>query len=106
VEADDASHSTYAFLRRAGEARPVLVVANFTALTWKEYRLGVPVGDRWIELANSDSAVFGGSGVRALVMDQSEAAPSHGYAQSLVLTVPPLGVVFLAPAAIPEGDIR
>ena len=106
VEADDASRSTYAFLRRAGEARPVLVVANFTALSWKEYRLGVPVGDRWIELANSDSAVFGGSGVSALLMDQPEAVPSHGYAQSLVLTVPPLGVVFLAPAAIPEGDIQ
>ena len=76
----------------------MLVVFNATPTPRHNYRLGVPTPGRWTELANSDapdvrrqwaSATYGG--VETVPVD------SHGFHQSVVLTVPPLGAVFLAP---------
>jgi 1,4-alpha-glucan branching enzyme len=101
VDLHDAEHSVLAFLRRAGSNgdRTVLVVANFTPVPREGYRLGVPSGGTWHEVANSDAADYGGSGVGNLGAVEAEEAPSHGRPFSLPLTLPPLGIVMLeAPA--------
>jgi 1,4-alpha-glucan branching enzyme len=62
---------------------PVLVACNLTPVPRVQHRVGVPVGGRWRELANSDAIDLrrqrhgqpGGGRVRA-------AMPSHGHAQS------------------------
>ena len=46
IDADDAAHSTFSFLR-SHQGSPVLVVANFTPQPWHNYRVGVPTGGRW-----------------------------------------------------------
>ena len=43
-------------------ARPVLVVCNFTPVPREDYSIGVPIGGRWVELANSDAEAYGGTG--------------------------------------------
>ena len=48
---------------RAAAARPVLVVCNFTPVPRTNYIVGVPQGGYWRELANSDAALYGGSGM-------------------------------------------
>jgi 1,4-alpha-glucan branching enzyme len=76
----------------------VIVVAHYTPLVRRGYRIGVPPGAvAYRELLNTDAARYGGSGV-----GQPEAIPvdpvaAHGQQQSIELTLPPLGVVFLAP---------
>jgi 1,4-alpha-glucan branching enzyme len=56
----------------------------------------------WTEILNSDATVYGGSGVGNLGAVETSAAPSHGRAWSLSLTLPPLAVVaFRAPRAAP-----
>jgi len=97
---DDDTHSVFAWLRLdpAGEAPPVLAVANATTTVHHGYRVGVPVGGRWIELVNSDADVHGGSGTGNLGAIDTDAHPWHGFDQSLPLTVPPLAVVLLRPA--------
>jgi 1,4-alpha-glucan branching enzyme len=77
--------------------RPVLVVANFTPVPRQGYAIGVPVGGRWAELANSDAAVHGGSGWGNLGGVDAVEAPMHGRPFHLPLVLPPLAVVFLAP---------
>ncbi len=101
VEGADADQSVYAWLRKDpdGEARPVLVVVNATPTPRHNYRLGVPRAGRWVELANSDSEDFGGSGVGNYGGVDTVPVDSHGFHQSIVLTVPPLGALFLAPDA-------
>jgi 1,4-alpha-glucan branching enzyme len=101
VEGGDADQSVYAWLRwdPRGEGRPVLVVVNATPTPRHPYRLGVPRAGRWIELANSDAECYGGSGVGNLGGVESEAVASHGFDQSLALSLPPLGALFLAPDA-------
>jgi hypothetical protein len=61
------------------------------------YRVGVETAGRWKEVANSDAAEYGGSGVGNLGGLESVPAPAHGRPHSLALTLPPLGAVFFKP---------
>jgi 1,4-alpha-glucan branching enzyme len=98
VDANDADTGLIAFLRRGrGATVPILVACNLTPVPRVRHRLGVPVAGRWRELANSDAQIYGGSGMGNLGVVQANAAPSHGMAQSIELTLPPLAVVFLKP---------
>jgi 1,4-alpha-glucan branching enzyme len=99
IEANDAEFSVLAFLRRARglSARPVLVACNFTPVVRRLYRIGVPVGGTWHELLNSDSEVYGGSGVGNLGAVAADDAGWHSRPHALAMVLPPLSCVFLAP---------
>ncbi|HUJ63615.1 MAG TPA: 1,4-alpha-glucan branching protein GlgB [Kofleriaceae bacterium] len=94
VVGDDRSSSVVAFVR-TGEADdpPILVVANFTPVPREGYRVGVPRGGFWRELLNSDATVYGGGGIGNRGGMHAEGIGAHGFDHSLVVTVPPLGVV-------------
>jgi 1,4-alpha-glucan branching enzyme len=98
VDCNDSEASVLAFLRkdRAGSA-PVLVVCNFTPVPRNNYRLGVPRPGRWLECLNSDAHIYGGSGQGNLGGLETAPLPAHGHFQSLSLTLPPLGALFLKP---------
>ncbi len=98
VEAGDADASVIAFLRRDGAGHSVLVVCNFTPVVRHGYRLGVPVGGTWRECLNSDATEYGGSGQGNHGSVQAQEPGAHGRPHCLELTLPPLGVLFLAPA--------
>ena len=52
----------FAFLRLGEDGQaPVLVVCNMTPVPRHGYRIGVPRGGRWREIANTDSQFYGGS---------------------------------------------
>jgi 1,4-alpha-glucan branching enzyme len=106
LAADDASASTLAFLRLADDARPVLVVSNFTPEVWTGYRLGVPEGGFWEEILNGDAAEYGGSGVGNLGGVDAEQIAAHGYQWSVAVNVPPLATLVLAPAPGPVAVIE
>ena len=101
VIGDDAGNSVFAFLRRGRDGTPpVLVVANMTPVPRASYRVGVPQAGHWREALNSDASVYGGSGMGNFGGVRSVDIAAHGEAQSLELTLPPLGVIFLRP----EGE--
>ncbi len=95
VEADDAEHSIYAWLRqgRPGDA-PVLVVANLTPVPRENWRIGVPRGGVWQERLNTDATVYEGSGLGNLGAVVADPEPWHGRPFSLRLTLPPLAVLY------------
>jgi len=107
IDASDVEASVLSWLRhpaRDDNGRPltpggreVLVVCNFTPVPRTGYHVGVPRGGHWEEIGNSDAAEFGGSGVGNLGGLDAVHHPAHGHAWSLPLTLPPLGVLFLAP---------
>jgi 1,4-alpha-glucan branching enzyme len=97
IEPDDRHHSVLAFMRRSDHHRPVLVVANFTPLPRLDYRVGVPARGAWEEILNSDAEQYGGSGVGNLGRVVADYVPWHGHELSVSLSLPPLGVLFLAP---------
>ena len=59
--------------------------------------MGVPAAGRYAEILNSDARVWGGSGVSNPPMLTTEPIVWQGQQQSLVLTLPPLSVLYLAP---------
>ena len=97
ISHDDAAHSVLVFERRARDGRSVVVACNFTPVAREQWRIGIPSAGTWRELINTDDAMYGGSGVTNGAL-QGEAVPWQGEAQSLVLRLPPLGVLMLVRA--------
>ncbi len=96
VDAADADNSVVSFLRKgASEDDQVLCVFNFTPVPRPNYRVGVPAGGWWAELADSDAAEFGGSGATLGGGVKADKEPWHGRGFSVNLQLPPLGAVFL-----------
>jgi 1,4-alpha-glucan branching enzyme len=97
IDANDSDQSVYSFLRVSRDEQSVVaVVGNMTPVPRHGYRVGLPHAGRWVQLLNTDAEDFGGSGVGnpdELVTDD---LPWHGMDQSVALTLPPLGVVWLA----------
>jgi 1,4-alpha-glucan branching enzyme len=98
IDCNDHEHSIIALTRRNRTREDVTVaVVNFTPVPRRGYRLGVPVMADYQEILNSDSEIYGGSNIGNAGRVAAEKEPSHGYAWSLSLTVPPLGFVLLKP---------
>ncbi len=96
VDASDVEASVYSYLRwgRDGDA-PVLTVCNFTPVVRQDYRIGVPRGGRWAERINTDSLIYGGSGVGNWGGVTATDTAWHGRPHSIQLTLPPLATVVL-----------
>jgi hypothetical protein len=85
----------------------VVFVGNFTPVPRIGYRVGVPRRCRYLEVLNTDAKLYGGSGMGNLGIVAVEDVPSHGFAQSVLLTLPPLGVLYMVPelAEDPEPEV-
>ncbi len=97
ITADDADHSVLAYLRLGDDGdETVLVACNMTPVPRHGYRLGVPAAGAWAEVLNTDAATYGGSNMGNAGAVQAKEVPSHGFAHSVALTLPPLSVLLLA----------
>ena len=97
IDASDVEASVYAWIRRAGSDLAV-VVLNLTPVPRYDYRLGLPIGGRWVEAINSDSEHYGGSNLGNLGGVQAVDESWHGQPFSASLTLPPLSGLILRPA--------
>jgi 1,4-alpha-glucan branching enzyme len=96
IDANDNENSVISFVRYAADRRDFIVaVMNFTPVPRADYRLGVPEPGYYHEIVNSDSALFGGSNVGNEGGVSADAVASHGFEQSLRLTLPPLSCLLL-----------
>ena len=96
VDFNDRESSIISFVRK-GE-RPedtILVVCNLTPIPRENYRIGVPADGTWKEIFNSDDREFGGSNVKNAQSLTSSTLPLHGQKQSIALTLPPMGVIYM-----------
>ena len=99
---DDTQQSVIAFRRinRAGD--DLIIVCNFQPVTRINYAIGVPRSTECTEVFNTDRRIYGGAGVptpKTLIPQQ---VPMHGCDQSIALTLPPMSVLYLKQAAVPE----
>jgi 1,4-alpha-glucan branching enzyme len=100
VDGSDSDQSMLTFLRKPSNDREaILCVLNFTPIPRLGYRVGVPWPGLWKEILNSDGSLYGGADIGNLGETASQAIPMHGRPNSLNLTVPSLGAVFLKSAA-------
>ena len=96
IDCNDHTSSVISLIRRARDPRDFVAAAfNWTPVPRHDYRIGVPEAGFYRELLNTDAALYGGGNVGNQGGLQTDPVPSHGHAQSLRLTLPPLaGLVF------------
>ncbi|KGJ10994.1 1,4-alpha-glucan branching protein GlgB (plasmid) [Paracoccus versutus] len=94
IEADDAAHSIYAWVRRGGPGdAEVVVVCNFTPVERSGWRMGFPQPGLWREVLNSDAEVYGGAGRGNLGRVTALPGESHGQPAHADLVLPPLSTL-------------
>jgi 1,4-alpha-glucan branching enzyme len=98
LEANDANHNVFAFVRWDADGSPLVCVTNFAAVAHENYRLGMPAAGEWAEVLNTDAEVYGGSGVGNLGTVTAHGDPFEGKPASVTLRLPPLGTLWLRPA--------
>jgi 1,4-alpha-glucan branching enzyme len=104
IEPNDATNNVLVFARISKDgSREVVCIANLAPVPRERYRVGLPKGGEWEELLNTDSAYYGGSGLGNMGKVRAEDLPWHDQPHSAVLTLPPLAVVWLRPAAEPAA---
>jgi 1,4-alpha-glucan branching enzyme len=94
---NDSEASVLAYFRRASNGETLLVVHNLTPVPRDGYRIGVPGPGRWVEVLNTDSESYGGSGQGNMggVDTGPLSVPHHGRPESIDLTLPPLATLVL-----------
>jgi 1,4-alpha-glucan branching enzyme len=91
--ADDAKNSVFAWVRKAGDAPPAVVVSNFTPVPRDGYVVPMPLAGRWHEAINTDAADYWGSGRGNLGGVVAAARGSHGKPASAEVSLPPLATL-------------
>jgi len=103
IDCADFERSVVSLLRRGRSEGDVVAAAfNFTPVPRYAYRVGVPRGGFWREIANSDAGEYGGSGVGNLGGCEASSSPLDGHPYSMEVTLPPLAAVFFKPAPHPD----
>ncbi len=99
LEPNDAMANVFAFMRRSRDGdRQLVCVANLSPVPRERYRVGLPRGGDWVEVLNTDSVYYAGSGIGNLGTVGAEERGAGGQPFSAALTLPPLAVLWLRPA--------
>jgi 1,4-alpha-glucan branching enzyme len=95
IDFADVGNSIISFIRKSADNEdPLIVVGNFTPVPRTGYRVGVPNEGPYRVIFNSDSAAYGGSDMGDVIV-MAENIACQGKPSSIILTLPPLAVVYL-----------
>ncbi len=95
IDCHDSEQSVLSFIRYAYNAAPIICVFNFTPVPRYDYRLGIPHAESYHEVLNSDSNHYGGTNTGNGGDIQVQEVSWMGFEQSISVTLPPLGALFL-----------
>lgn len=96
IDDGNATDSVLLYIRKGNDQKDDLVIAlNLTPVVRTDFRIGVPAAGTWKEIFNSDDLSFWGSGTINPEPIKSEEISWNYRNQSIVLTLPPLGVSVL-----------
>jgi 1,4-alpha-glucan branching enzyme len=95
IDFRDADNSVLCWIRKGKKSEDTLIIiANFKPETHTNYRIGVPSKGCYEEILNSDHALYGGSNFLNGLL-QTSPIRKHERMHSLVLSLPPLGMLIL-----------
>lgn len=92
---DDHARNIIVYRRIDEAGDDLIVLCNFAPVAREEYRVGVPDATSYTELMNTDAVEFGGGGMINKGAIRVKSVPDHDMKQSIVITVPPLSVIYL-----------
>ena len=92
---DDYTQSIIAFRRIDKGGDEIIAVCNFQPNLRQNYRIGVPYYGVYKEVFSTDCKEYGGNGIRNASTINTDDIPYHNLEQSVVLTLPPISVIYL-----------
>jgi 1,4-alpha-glucan branching enzyme len=96
IDANDADNNVISFFRSdATGGKHLVCVANLSPVPKTGWRLGLPAPGEYEEILNSDADAYGGANTGNMGAVVAEKVPWHGLDHSALMTLPPLGVVWL-----------
>ncbi len=96
IDCNDNHSNVISFIRNGTDPDEKLIfVCNFSPAVRHEYKVGAPTSGHWLEVLNTDSAIYGGSDVGNAGAVEAVEQTTHGRPATLSLTLPPLGVLVL-----------
>ncbi len=98
VDGGNAGQNVLTFIRYDTKGNPIACVINFAGNPHFDFKLGLPKAGVWEEILNTDSELFGGSGVGNLGRVEASGEGTHGQPFSANVQVPPLGAIWLKPS--------
>ena len=101
----DADHSVIAFLRKCKD-ETLLVVCNFTPVSYDEFRIGVPFAGKYKEIFNSDASEYGGTGFVNPRVKQSKRKHWDGRVNSIECRLAPLSIQIFSCTKVPSNAGR
>ncbi|MCB0661780.1 MAG: 1,4-alpha-glucan branching protein GlgB, partial [Saprospiraceae bacterium] len=103
IDLQDYENSVLVYMRKGEKGhKPLVVVCNFTPVIRENYTIGLPFGGKWVEIMNTDAAIYGGSDVRndAIKVVRKK---YHEQTHACELSLPPLGMIVLKPEKVPAN---
>lgn len=93
VNANAANESIVSFLRKTAKKEDtLLIVCNFTPVSYDKYKVGVPFAGSYKEIFCSDNVKFGGDGSKNSVIRTSKRSSSDGRGNSITIGLAPLSM--------------
>ena len=100
-----ANENMLVFLRKSAiEEQMLLVVVNFSNLTYANHKIGVPFSGKYKEVFNSDAEAFGGEGNVNPRVKRSKADECDELPNSIRVTVPPMGISVFTCTRVEETE--
>jgi len=96
IMADNELQSIYVFARYANDYHDhIIVIMNATPNTYNNYRIGCKDASYYTEIMNSDWDIYNGSNHKNLGKIMVENHNQDNQNHSILINIPPLGIVFL-----------
>ena len=95
LNADDNTRSVITYYRADEKGKKSLVLCNFAASRWEDYRMGVPEAGTYRVALCSEEEQYGGAGFAREPLYRSEEQPLGQWAHSITLDVPPRSCMIL-----------
>jgi 1,4-alpha-glucan branching enzyme len=103
---NDQANSIFAFMRKAPDADPIVVVSNFTPVPREDYYVPMPIAGRWVECVNTDAGSYGGSNSGNQGAVEARSIAGRHLPAEARLFVPPLATLILKYEPEPSGTDR
>ncbi len=98
IDVDNREQSIFSFIRKGKKEEDLfIIVCNFTAVSYQEYKIGVPDRGEYREIFNSDLEEYGGTGQQNKKTVIAVEEPFHGRPFSIKLTIAPFGCQMIRP---------
>ncbi len=95
IVSDDSTNSVVGYIRRDKSGNEIISLCNFTNVTRRKYRIGVPKAGTYRVMFSSASLEFGGKGESTVGSVRAKKKPMHGYDYSIELDIEGLSCMFI-----------